>query len=221
MKGVIFDLDGTLINSAPDIHAAVNRMLAEQHLPSLDLATVIGFIGNGLPRLVELVMQARGIDMARHAELTGVVLAFYSAASADLTVLYPNVRATLDTLKSTGYRLAICTNKPEAATHLVLDVFRLADYFDVVIGGDTLPQRKPDPAPLLATIARLGVDQSLYVGDSEVDAETARAAGISFALFTEGYRKTPITALPHDFAFSDFAELADFAATKPVAIPAA
>jgi phosphoglycolate phosphatase len=221
VKAVIFDLDGTLIDSAPDIHAAVNRMLAEQGLLALDLAKVIGFIGNGLPKLVELVMQARGIDMTRHADLTATVLAFYSAASADLTVLYPNVRTTLETLKSYGYRLAVCTNKPEAATHLILSEFGLADYFDVVIGGDTLPQRKPDPTPLLTTVARLSANQSLYVGDSEVDAETARAAGISFALFTEGYRKTPISDLPHDFAFSDFAVLSEYAALKLASDPAA
>ena len=208
VRAVIFDLDGTLIDSAPDIHAAANAMLKGEGVAPLDLATITSFIGNGLPKLVERAMQARQMDMAQHSRLTEVVLGYYNAASSDLTVLYPNLRGLLDRLKTDGYRMGVCTNKPLAPAEKILRELDLDGYFDVVIGGDSLPQRKPDPAPLRATMDRLGATQAVYVGDSEVDAETARAANVPFALFTEGYRKTPVALIPHQGAFSDFQDAA-------------
>lgn len=208
VRAVIFDLDGTLIDSAPDIHAAANAMLKGEGVAPLDLATITSFIGNGLPKLVERAMQARQMDMAQHARLTEVVLGYYNAASSDLTVLYPNLRGLLDRLKTDGYRMGVCTNKPLAPAEKILRELDLDGYFDVVIGGDSLPQRKPDPEPLRATMDRLGATQAVYVGDSEVDAETARAANVPFALFTEGYRKTPVALIPHQGAFSDFQDAA-------------
>ncbi|NCU20941.1 HAD family hydrolase, partial [Candidatus Falkowbacteria bacterium] len=124
-----------------------------------------------------------------------------------LTVTYPNVRETLDRLAALGHPLAICTNKPLAPTRAVLAHLGLLPLFQVVLGGDSLPVRKPDPAPLFRVLADLGAPRAVYVGDSEVDAATAQAAAMPFALFTEGYRKTPVEALPHDVAFSDFTDL--------------
>lgn len=204
---LVFDLDGTLIDSAPDIHAAVNLLLADQDLEPLDLATVTGFIGNGLPKLVERVMRARGLEASQHARLVEAMLSHYSAQRSALTRLFPGVLETLQSLKQRGYALGICTNKPLAATHEVLQDFQMTALFDVVIGGDSLDQRKPDPAPLLAAFERLpcqGQGQQLYVGDSEVDAKTAERANIAFALFTRGYRKTPVEALTRRFAFQDW-----------------
>ena len=124
---------------------------------------------------------------------------------------YPNVEETLKTFRDKGYKLGVCTNKPIAPTKTVLDAVNLTGYFDTILGGDSLPVRKPDAAPLHKAFENLG-DRSrrLYVGDSEVDCQTARAAKVPFAIFTEGYRKTPIENLPHDFAFSDFAALPAF-----------
>lgn len=207
MAIVVFDLDGTLIDSAPDIRAAANRMLAEQGMAGLDLATIIGFIGNGLPKLVERVMMRVGLDMARHADLTAITLAHYNAAATDLTQPYPGVVATLEALQQAGHVLALCTNKPEEPARIILRDLGIERFFDGVVGGDTLAVKKPDPEPLLHVIRALGDGPAIYVGDSEVDAETAQRAGVRFALFTEGYRKTPVGAIAHQDAFDDFAAL--------------
>lgn len=206
---VIFDLDGTLIDSAPDIHAAIARTLAEEGQPPLSFDTVRGFIGNGVPVLIDRVMAARGErpDPTRRADLTARFLSQYEAASADLTTLYPGVRAALQALNDAGHPLGLCTNKPAGAARDILAAFDLLPFFAVVIGGDSLPTRKPHPEPLLATLCALKAAHGLFVGDSEVDAQTAAAAGMPFLLFTEGYRKAPVADLPHHAAFADFAML--------------
>lgn len=206
MKTIVFDLDGTLIDSAPDIRAAVNLMLEGEGLAALDLATITSFIGNGLPHLVKLVIGACGIGLARHPALTAIVLEHYNAGDSALTTLYPGVREVLKTLHRDGHKLGLCTNKPIEPTRDILEHFGLTELFSVVIGGDSLTRRKPHPAPLLAALKALG-GPGIYVGDSEVDSETAQRAEIPFALFTEGYRKTPVAVLPHDWSFSDFASL--------------
>ncbi|WP_116598743.1 phosphoglycolate phosphatase [Primorskyibacter marinus] len=202
---IAFDLDGTLIDSAPDIAHAVNAMLTDEGAEMLTLAEVTGFIGNGLPHLVKLVIEARDMGMARHDALTACVLAHYTKAGSAYTVLYPQVRAALDTLSASGHRLTLCTNKPERAARDVLAHFGLESLFATVIGGDSLTTRKPDPAMLFAALGEDG--PQIYVGDSEVDAETARRAGVTFLLYTEGYRKSPAETLPHAARFDDFAQL--------------
>lgn len=207
MTGIVFDLDGTLVDSAPDIRAAVNTVMAAEGAPALDLPTVISFIGNGLPRLVELVIAHLALDPADQTRLTAAVLAEYNRAPATLSRLYPHAEATLRALRQSGHAMALCTNKPEAPARAILAAFGVDGLFDAVIGGDTLRQRKPDPAPLMAAAGALGTGPVLYVGDSEVDAQTASAAALPFALFTEGYRKTPADQLPHTARFADFRDL--------------
>ncbi|KPP85895.1 MAG: phosphoglycolate phosphatase, bacterial [Rhodobacteraceae bacterium HLUCCO07] len=211
MTSIVFDLDGTLVDSAPDIRAAVNRMLATERLAPLDLPTVVSFIGNGLPVLVERVMRLRGLAPEQHEELTRRTLDLYSRASADLTRPYPNMIATLETLADAGFALGVCTNKPEAPARDILRALDMERFFGVVVGGDSLPVKKPDPAPLHRAFETLGNDARLYVGDSEIDAEAAERAGVPFALFTRGYRKAPVETLPHAFRFDDFAALPGFA----------
>lgn len=204
---IVFDLDGTLVDSVPDLAAAVNVMLAGEGIAPLDLATVAGFVGNGLPKLVERTMGHCGLDMAQHARLTDVTLAAYQAEPAQRTQVYPGVEEALARLKAAGHRLGLCTNKPRDPALSVMDHFGLTQYFDVVIGGDSLAVKKPDPEPLLYTLVALGDGPALFVGDSEVDAETALRAGVDFILFTEGYRKGPVDSLPHRLAFSHYREL--------------
>lgn len=207
MVAVVFDLDGTLIHSTLDIQAAVNRMLAGEGAEPLDLAAVTSFVGNGLPKLVERVMGARGLPAGEHARLTKVTLGYYSEAPSALTHPYPGVMAALTALAEAGHKMGICTNKPEAPARSILADLGLAGFFASVVGGDRLAVPKPDPAMLHLSVAELGGGVAVFVGDSEVDAATAVAAGLPFALYTEGYRKSPVEALPHDAAFSDFAEL--------------
>lgn len=200
---VIFDLDGTLIDSAPDIRLCLNAVLKEYGAAPLSLAQVHSFIGNGAPHLVKLALAATGLNADLHPKALAAFLALYNDAHVE-TVLYPHVLVTLEALKSQGHTLGLCTNKPAKPTEFVLETFGLGSFFDVVVAGDTLPQRKPDPAPLLHALNALEAKRAVYVGDSEVDAETARRAGLPFALFTEGYRKSPVDTLTFSRKFNDF-----------------
>jgi phosphoglycolate phosphatase len=207
VKAVIFDLDGTLIDSAPDIHAAVNKMLSGEGYGSLDLPTVTSFIGRGLPNLVQQVMEARSIPLQMHTELCAKVLKHYTDPSDFLKHPYPGVLDALKCLTAQGTALAICTNKPFDAAQADLDFLGMADFFDAMVGGDTLPVKKPDPAPLHRCLELLGAKAALYVGDSETDYDTAQNAAFDFALFTLGYRKKELSYFKAATRFDDFAKL--------------
>ncbi|MCY1125648.1 phosphoglycolate phosphatase [Frigidibacter sp. RF13] len=211
---LIFDLDGTLIDSLPDLAAAVNRLLAAEGLAPMARAEVQSYVGDGAPALVHRVMAARGLAAERHADLTTRLVADYSALPAELTTVYPHVFETLTNLRQHGHPLGLCTNKPGAATGAVLSALGLALLFDVVISGDSLPERKPHPAPLLAAIDRLGAP-AIFVGDSEVDARTAEAAGLPFFLFTKGYLRVPLSEISVTATFDDFADFRELIATLP------
>lgn len=205
---IVFDLDGTLIDSAPDIHAAANKVFITNGLQPFPFEVVKGFIGNGVGVLVERLLQSQGLDPAGplHRALVAEFISICEDAH-DLTVIFPGVTEALEALLQQGHRLGLCTNKPSAPARAALRHFRLDKHFSVVIGGDSLPQRKPDPAPLLAALAGMGPGPAIFVGDSEVDAETAQRAGVTFALFTEGYRKAPSDSLGAKLIFTDFAAL--------------
>lgn len=211
LPSLIFDLDGTLIDSLPDLAAAVNRMLAAEGQPAMERAEVQSYVGDGAPTLVLRVMKARGLDEARHGDLTERMVADYTRRSAELTRPYPNVSEVLGRLKAAGHRLGLCTNKPGAATASVLLALGLDGFFDTVVAGDSLPERKPHPAPLLETVAALG-GPGLYIGDSEVDARTAEAAGLPFLLFTEGYLRVPVCEIRITGTFRDFTDLPNIVA---------
>ena len=206
MARILFDLDGTLIDSAEDIRAIANRLLAEEGKAPLSQAEVRSFIGNGVSVLMARMRAARGLPESIHARMLGDFVASYEAA-VENTVPYPFVTEALAELRGAGHRLGICTNKPLLPCQAVLDHLGLGALFDAVVGGDSLPVLKPDPAPLHAAFERLGEGPKLYVGDSETDAETAERAGVSFLLFTEGYRKSDPSAIPHATRFDRFADL--------------
>lgn len=213
MTAVIFDLDGTLLDSAPDLHAAALAMLDEAGLPPVTYAQTRNFIGNGVPKLVERLIGAAGGDSDRQTDLLGRFTYHYALDPVSRTQFYPGVPEALDALAAAGYLMAICTNKPEVPARAVAEHFGLTARMGAIVGGDTLAVRKPDPAPLHHAIRALGRNEVLYVGDSETDADTARAAEVPFALFTEGYRKTPTDGIFHDHRFDRFVELPGIAKT--------
>lgn len=207
---VVFDLDGTLIDSAPDIHACVNAVLNDAKEPPLTLDEVRRFIGGGVEALWRNVMDVRPLQGLRLADLVSAFMTRYVDAH-DLTQVFPGVPDMLDVLADRRHPLGICTNKPLAVTQAALVRCGLSDLFACVIGGDSTPHRKPHPAPLLAALAALGTDprrpQALYVGDSEYDATCAAAIPVPFLLYTQGYRRSAPSALVHAAAFDDFRQL--------------
>ncbi|WP_295047584.1 phosphoglycolate phosphatase [uncultured Paracoccus sp.] len=207
---IVFDLDGTLIDSAPDIHACVNHVLAQHGTPLLDLDQVRSFIGGGVDVLWHKIIAAQDLPDMKKPEYIAAFMACYQNAT-QLTRLFPNVARTLEQLADRGHPLGICTNKPLAVTQSILTHFGIAPLFDCVIGGDSVPERKPHPAPLRAALRGLGADpahpKAIYVGDSEFDAVCAAAVPVPFLIYSKGYRQTPIADLPHLAAFDDFAEL--------------
>lgn len=200
---IVFDLDGTLIDSAPDLHVALNKVLEGEGAAPVTLAETQGFIGHGIPSLVQEARLARNLPADRQAAMTDAMFRHYLAAPADLTRPYPGAVDFLSLLRDRGHPLGLCTNKALAPTLEILDALDLRRFFDVVVAGDSLPQKKPDPAPLLAAFAPLGMPLC-SIGDSEVDAETAARAGIRFGLHLRGYRKAPPGALRHGFAFDAY-----------------
>jgi phosphoglycolate phosphatase len=206
MARIVFDLDGTLVDSAEDIRAIANRLLADAGVPPLGSAEARSFIGNGVSVLVARMRAARGLPDALHARMVADFLAAYETAVGH-TVPYPAVHDAMASLRGAGHRLGICTNKPLAPCRAVLDHVGLGGAFEAVVGGDSFPVLKPDPAPLRAAFEQLGDGPQLYVGDSETDAETARRAGVRFLLFTEGYRKSDLADIPHAARFDHFGAL--------------
>jgi phosphoglycolate phosphatase len=207
---IAFDLDGTLVDSIDHIHHAVSAGLSEMALPPLTRDETQGFVGRGLPVLLQRALDHLGQSQDLHADLSDRTMRHYVDTPSDPASVYPGAVAALTALQSVGYHLTLCTNKPLAATRTTLRDVGLERFFNTVIAGDSLPTRKPEPEMLLAALG--DAPRALYVGDSEVDAETASRAGIRFLLFTEGYRKAPVDALQHTATFSDFAVLPDLVA---------
>jgi phosphoglycolate phosphatase len=193
---IVFDLDGTLIDSAPDLQAALNRVLEGIGRRPLELAEATRMIGDGVNKLVERALAATGGVPAAGAvaDLAGWVSHFvdeYKGRGTELTRPYPGVEATLALLKAKGYRLGVCTNKPHAASEEVLAMLGLAPLFDAVLGGGALPEaeRKPDPRHLLRVIEALGATpaEAVMVGDLPNDVNMARAAGVPVVFCAFGY----------------------------------
>lgn len=212
LKAVVFDLDGTLIDSAPDLHVALNHILAGDGRRELSLTEVTSMIGDGVLKLVARAFAAAG-GMVSDEELEGLVrrfLDFYEPHSTDLTRPYPGAVQALARLGESGLALGVCTNKPQAATISILRDLGLNGYFPVVIGGDSIPGvRKPDPRHLLAVIEGLGATpgQSVMVGDNENDVAAARAAKVQVVVASFGYSRGPVGELDADMVFDRFDDL--------------
>ncbi|WP_018862648.1 MULTISPECIES: phosphoglycolate phosphatase [unclassified Thioalkalivibrio] len=189
---ILIDLDGTLIDSVPDLAFSVDAMMRELGLPERGEPAVRNWVGNGVERLVKraLVNDLDGEpDPEAFERALPVFMRIYQENTAGRSPLYPGVREGLDQLKAAGYRLGCVTNKAERFTVPLLREKGILDDFEIVVAGDALPQKKPDPAPLLHAAKELGVDpsESLMVGDSKSDVKAARAAGFQIVCMTYGY----------------------------------
>jgi phosphoglycolate phosphatase len=206
---LVFDLDGTLVDSVPDLQAAINRMLAEIGRRALDAGEIRRMVGDGTAALVARALGATGGAPPDEAALQARFLALYEAEPAVRTLPYEAVAETLQRLKAAGCRLAICTNKPQAAALAVLRGVGLEALFDAVLGGDALPVRKPDPRHLLGAVASLDATpgDAVMIGDNENDHAAAKAAGIPIILMRYGYLRVPPETLAPDAWLDDFAAL--------------
>lgn len=181
----VFDLDGTLLDTAPDILVAANRLLATHGLAPLGLAEITPMIGDGARVLCERAFAARN-----HPVPEGAVQAYTDDPALEhgpLTCLFPGIAALLEELQADGWRLAVCTNKPVVPARAVLAQFGVAQHFRAVGGGDSFPTRKPDPAHLLATMGLAGGGRAVMVGDHTNDMLAARGAGIPAVFAGWGY----------------------------------
>jgi phosphoglycolate phosphatase len=207
---LVFDLDGTLVDSVPDIAAALNRLLVARGLTGFVRSAVAGMVGDGSRRLVERAFAARGATADEAA--VAAFLADYADHAAVLTELYPGVRPTLAQLVERGWRLALCTNKAAAPTHALLAAFSLTPLFAAIGAGDSFAVHKPDPAHLTATIAAAGGTpaRSIMIGDHANDIAAAQGAGVPSIFAAWGYgtaaMATQATAVAR--GFPEIAELA-------------
>ena len=209
LKAVLFDLDGTLVDSARDLMDALNRLLAEGGLSTLSLDQVKGMIGDGVLKLIERGLAASGGKSTDAPALLPRFLELYEGNAARFTLAYPGAEEALGRLATMGIRLGVVTNKPYAASCEILDSLNLSHFFGAVVGGDTLATRKPHPAPLLHAAEQLGVSscETLMVGDNYHDIHAARGAGMAAVAVTWGYSHVPHSELGADGLIDHFAEL--------------
>lgn len=194
VKAVMIDLDGTLADTIPDLAAATNLMLGELGRPALDPALVRTFVGKGIPKLVERALAGSldgSIPEETRARALPIFERCYAGVNGKHSTIYPGVMEGLEALRAARFPLACVTNKAGSFTSALLEHLGLARYFAQVIAGDTLPQKKPDPAPLLHACRNLHVapHEMLLIGDSMNDVQAARAAGCPVFCVTYGYNE--------------------------------
>jgi phosphoglycolate phosphatase len=203
---IVFDLDGTLIDTTPDLHAATNRALAQAGLGPITLAELHPFIGHGSFAMIEAGLRLRGASASRAEmkRLHGEFLAFYEDNIAVGSRVFAGIPELLDGLAASGARLAVCTNKLEGLSRKLLEALDLGRRFAALAGGDTYEVRKPAPGHLTKVIAAAGGDaaRAVMVGDSEVDFATAQAAGVPAIGVTFGYTPRPVQELASEFGLA-------------------
>ncbi|HML10287.1 MAG TPA: HAD-IA family hydrolase [Stellaceae bacterium] len=206
---LLFDLDGTLVDTLPDLTNALNEALRERGYAPLAPAEVKPMIGDGMPMLLQRGFAARGGDAAEAAAMRSRFIEIYEANASNLSRPYPGVPETLAALRAQGYATAVATNKPQHATGEVLRGMGLAALIDGFAGGDRFAVRKPNPGHLLGLVEALGGDpkRAAMIGDSENDALSARAAAMSLILMRYGYARIDAAQLGADRVLDRFDEL--------------
>lgn len=207
-KIVVFDLDGTLAETAPDIIATLNIILGAQGLSPVPVERARDLVGAGARALIErgFRLQGRELSPPLLEALFQEFLVIYAGRVADHSTLYPGVVAALERLARDGWLLAVCTNKPEHHSRLLIEALGITPYFAAICGRDTFPVCKPDPRHLTLTIEKAGGNprQAVMVGDSLTDISTARAAGIPVIAVPFGYTDVPVEALDPDLVIPHF-----------------
>ena len=211
VRALIFDLDGTLIDSQQDLILSVKAMLREAGRSELPEEIISGYIGHGAPRLVSRALGENASEEELQHALT-FFLAYYEAHKLDNTCPYPGVAATLGKLSSLP--MAVLTNKPVNISVRILDALGLSKYFSAIYGGNSFETKKPDPFGAHKILSEFGISpaQTLFVGDSDVDVQTARNAGTLAAIANYGFGVYDSAANPADVSLDEFSKLADLLA---------
>jgi phosphoglycolate phosphatase len=211
MATIIFDLDGTLVDTAPDLIDTLNVILGREGLPTLPYGEARALIGRGARRMIERGLTVVGRPAGDIDRMFDDFIAHYADHVADRSRPFPGVEAALDTLAERGCTFAVCTNKLEWLSVRLLESLGLAARFAAICGQDTLGVQKPHPAALLGTLRRAGgsLDQAVMVGDSETDIATARAAGMPVVAVDFGYPAVPVMQLGADKIVSHYSDLPD------------
>jgi phosphoglycolate phosphatase len=208
---IVFDLDGTLIDTAPDLVDTLNVVFAREGLPPVPYETARNLIAGGARTMIARGIEAEGITVApaRLEQMFVDFIAYYSEHLADRSRPFPGMIDALDTLAAGGCRFAVCTNKLERLSVLLLKKLKLADRFAFICGQDTFGIQKPDPEVLRRTIAAAGgsLPQSIMIGDSATDIRTARAAGMPVIAVDFGYSERPVSEFGPDGIISHYAQL--------------
>ncbi len=209
---VLFDLDGTLIDSLDDIHESLTHCLTELGRIPVEKSAMRAMVGDGAAMLIDRALAATtGAPVDRSYALSRF-MDHYRRGGTTGTRLYPGCQALLSRLKSAGLTLGLCTNKPIEPTRRILDHFALTRFFAVIVGGDSLAMRKPDPGPLFYCADTLGIarPQTILIGDSEVDAAASAAADMRFIFMTYGYHRGGIAAYPIHATCDRLADIAPY-----------
>ena len=206
---LIFDLDGTLADTAPDLLGATNAVLAARGRPLLDLGHLRHMVGFGAHALISQAMEASGAPVTEEQmpALTDIFLAHYTSHIADGTRLFPGVAETLASLKAGGARLAVLTNKPQSLTDLLLPQLELDGMFAAIYGAGRKTYTKPDPRIFHDVVEDCGGGPAVMIGDSITDLNTARAASVPCILMSYGFTPVPARDLGADMVLDDFAQL--------------
>jgi phosphoglycolate phosphatase len=211
MLTLVFDLDGTLIDTAPDLIDTLNLILRQEGVPIVPFAAARNMIGGGAKGMIEraLTTEGRSCSTSEIEYLYKAFIAHYAAHIADRSRPFPNLETTLEGLAAAGYRLAVCTNKLEWLSIRLLQTLKLAQHFAAICGQDTFGMQKPDPEIFQRTVRRAGGEPTLaiMIGDSKTDIATARAAGAPVIAVDFGYSDVPIRTLDPDRVISSYTDL--------------
>ena len=208
---IVWDLDGTLVESAPDLATALNALLNEEGQYGHPVANVRPMIGGGVAKLIERGFRAAGapLDPAACDELVPRFMELYTACATDHTHLVPHARDVLQHFYHAGIRQALCTNKPMSVTQLIIDSLDISGFFSCVVGGDSTAHKKPHPLPLQTCLQGLGAQpqEAVMVGDSGADVGAARAAGVTVILVPDGYTGVAAATLGADHVIKNLSDI--------------